>query len=127
MKSFYASIILYNIASTVVKLSILLQYRRIFSNDWMQRLTTWGLAFMCAWFVTVSFLHPLMCVPVAAFWDETVEGRCIDLLATWYVMAGVNLVADFVIFSMPIPVINSLQLPRRQKRMLFVVFGLGFL
>ncbi|WQF78751.1 hypothetical protein CDEST_03765 [Colletotrichum destructivum] len=127
MKSFYASIVLYNIATTVFKLSILLQYRRIFSSDWMQRLTTWGLVFMSAWTVMLCFLLPLMCVPVAAFWDESVEGRCIDLLTSWYVMAGVNLVADFVMFSMPIPVINSLQLPRRQKRMLFFVFGLGFL
>ncbi|TQN65062.1 Satratoxin biosynthesis SC1 cluster protein 4, partial [Colletotrichum shisoi] len=127
MKSFYASIVLYNIATTVVKLSILLQYRRIFSSDWMQRLTTWGLAFMSAWTGMLCFLLPLMCVPAAAFWDETVEGHCIDLLTSWYVMAGVNLVADFVMFSMPIPVINSLQLPRRQKRMLFFVFGLGFL
>ncbi|GJC91417.1 integral membrane protein [Colletotrichum higginsianum] len=126
-QSFYASIVLYNIATTVVKLSILLQYRRIFSSDWMQRLTTWGLAFMSAWTIMLCFLLPLMCVPVAAFWDESVEGRCIDLLTSWYVMAGVNLVADFVMFSMPIPVINSLQLPRRQKRMLFFVFGLGFL
>ncbi|KAK2055680.1 hypothetical protein LY76DRAFT_648205 [Colletotrichum caudatum] len=126
MKSFYVSIILYNIATTVVKLSILLQYRRIFANDLMQKMTTWGLAFMAAWTVMLCFLLPMMCLPVAAFWDPTVEGRCIDLLASWYTMAAVNIVADFFIFSLPIPVINSLQIPRRQKRMLIFVFGLGF-
>ncbi|KAK2042612.1 hypothetical protein LZ31DRAFT_555905 [Colletotrichum somersetense] len=126
MKSFYVSIILYNIATTVVKLSILLQYRRIFANDLMQKMTTWGLAFMTAWTIMLCFLLPMMCLPVAAFWDSTVKGRCIDLLASWYTMAAVNIVADFFIFSLPIPVINSLQLPRRQKRMLIFVFGLGF-
>ncbi|KAK1579258.1 uncharacterized protein LY79DRAFT_348289 [Colletotrichum navitas] len=127
MKSFYVSIILYNVATTVVKLSILLQYRRIFANSLMQTMTTWGLAFMTAWTVMLCFLLPMMCLPVAAFWDTTIKGRCIDLLASWYVMAAVNIVADFVIFSLPIPVINSLQIPRRQKRMLIFVFGLGFL
>ncbi|KDN66580.1 hypothetical protein CSUB01_10139 [Colletotrichum sublineola] len=126
MKSFYVSIILYNIATTVVKLSILLQYRRIFANELMQKLTTWGLVFMTAWTVMLCFLLPMMCLPVAAFWDSTVDGRCINLLASWYTMAGVNIVADFFIFSLPIPVINSLQIPRRQKRMLIFVFGLGF-
>ncbi|GKT55941.1 integral membrane protein [Colletotrichum tofieldiae] len=125
-QSFYVSIVLYNIATTIVKLSILLQYRRIFANDLMQKLTTWGLAFMSAWTVMLCFLLPMMCVPVQAFWDTTVKGRCIDLLASWYTMAAVNIVADFVMFSLPIPVINSLQLPRRQKRMLLFVFGLGF-
>ncbi|KAK1980095.1 hypothetical protein LZ30DRAFT_146319 [Colletotrichum cereale] len=126
MKSFYASIILYNVATTVVKISILLQYRRIFANDLMQKLTTWGLIFMTAWTIMLCFLLPMMCLPVAAFWDPTVEGRCIDLLSSWYTMAAVNIIADFVIFSLPIPVINSLQIPRRQKRMLIFVFGLGF-
>ncbi|KAF6810681.1 integral membrane protein [Colletotrichum plurivorum] len=126
MKSFYSSIIVYNIATCLVKISILLQYRRIFANKVMQRLTTYGLAFLLAWLITLSVLLPLMCYPVAAFWDSSVSGRCLDYLAIWYAMAGINLVADFVIFSMPIPVINSLQLPRRQKRMLLFVFGLGF-
>ncbi|KAF6823623.1 integral membrane protein [Colletotrichum musicola] len=126
MKSFYSSIIVYNIATCLVKISILLQYRRIFANEMMQRLTTYGLAFLLAWLITLSVLLPLMCYPVAAFWDSSVSGRCLDYLAIWYAMAGINLVADFVIFSMPIPVINSLQLPRRQKRMLLFVFGLGF-
>ncbi|KAJ0331740.1 hypothetical protein COL5a_002408 [Colletotrichum fioriniae] len=126
MKSFYTSIIVYNIATCLVKVSILLQYRRIFAIDIMQKLTLWGLAFMISWTAMLSFLLPMMCLPVAAFWDSTIEGRCIDFLAIWYTMAGVNLVADFAIFSMPIPVINSLQLPRKQKRMLLVVFCLGF-
>ncbi|KAF6788751.1 integral membrane protein [Colletotrichum sojae] len=126
MKSFYSSIIVYNIATCLVKISILLQYRRIFANELMQRLTTYGLAFFLAWLVTLSVLLPLMCYPVAAFWDSSVSGRCLDYLAIWYAMAGINLVADFIIFSMPIPVINSLQLPRKQKHMLLFVFGLGF-
>ncbi|KAK1511097.1 uncharacterized protein CCOS01_14859 [Colletotrichum costaricense] len=125
-QSFYTSIIVYNIATCLVKISILLQYRRIFAIDIMQKLTLWGLAFMISWTAMLSFLLPMMCLPVAAFWDPTIEGRCIDFLAIWYTMAGVNLVADFAIFSMPIPVINSLQLPRKQKRMLLVVFCLGF-
>jgi hypothetical protein len=48
-------------------------------------------------------------------------------LTIWYIMASFNLTTDLVIFLMPLPVIRSLQLPRRQKIMLFAVLGLGFL
>ncbi|SPQ21470.1 f96ef50d-3568-4987-8f24-0b6da4e50c8a [Thermothielavioides terrestris] len=40
-------------------------------------------------------------------------------------MAGVNLVTDFTLYAMPIPVISSLQLPKKQKALLIVVFTLG--
>ncbi|OHF04163.1 hypothetical protein CORC01_00502 [Colletotrichum orchidophilum] len=126
MKSFYSSIIMYNVATCFVKISILLQYRRIFAIDIMQKVTLWGLAFMITWTAVLCFLLPMICLPVAAFWDPTIEGRCLDFLPVWYTNAGINLVADFAIFSMPIPVINSLQLPRSQKRVLLVVFCLGF-
>lgn len=127
MKSFYASIVVYNVATCVVKMSIMLQYRRIFTVTVMQRITLVGLLFEGVWAFTLSILLPLVCSPVASFWDTRLEGTCLDQLAIWYVMASVNLVTDFVTFSLPLPVIKNLQLPRRQKYMLMGVFCLGFL
>lgn len=127
MKAFYSSIVVYNVAMCVVKMSIMLQYRRIFTVSAMQRVTLAGLIIQGAWALTLSILLPLVCVPVASFWDATVKGTCLDQLAIWYVMASVNLVTDFVTFSLPLPVIKSLQLPKRQKYMLMGVFCLGFL
>lgn len=127
MKSFYASIVIYNVATCVVKMSILLQYRRIFSGPVMQKLTAIGLVFEGCWSVTLSVLLPNVCNPVSSFWDPAVPGTCLNQLAIWYVMASVNLVTDFVVFSMPLPVIKNLQLPKKQKVMLMGVFCLGFL
>lgn len=127
MKAFYSSVVVYNVATCVVKISILLQYRRIFTGKVMQKLTMAALIFEGAWAITLSILLPLVCHPVANFWDPTVEGSCLNQLAIWYVMASINLVSDFVIFSMPLPVIKNLQLPKKQKIMLMGVFCLGFL
>lgn len=127
MKSFYCSVVTYNVAICVVKISIMLQYRRIFSSSGVQKLTMIMLVFETCWAITLSVLLPLVCTPVVAFWDRSVEGTCLNQLAIWYVMASVNLVTDFIIFSMPLPVIKSLQLPRKQKLMLTFVFCLGFL
>lgn len=127
MKAFYASVVVYNVATCVVKMSILLQYRRIFTGSVMQKLTMAGLIFEGAWALTLSILLPLVCNPVSNFWDPNVPGKCLNQLAIWYVMASINLVSDFVIFSMPLPVIKNLQLPKKQKIMLMGVFCLGFL
>lgn len=118
---------MYNVATCVLKISILLQLRRIFNNKLMQKLTLIGLIFEGAWALTLSILLPLICNPVSSFWDPNVQGTCLNELAIWYVMASVNLVTDFIIFSLPLPVIKSLQLPKRQKIMLMGVFCLGFL
>lgn len=111
----------------LVKISILLQYRRIFAGILMQRITAFGLALIGAWAVMISFLLTLICVPVAAFWDDSVEGRCLSSLTVWYVMASFNLTTDLALFIMPLPVIRSLQLPRKQKYILTAIFGLGLL
>ncbi|KAH7110667.1 hypothetical protein EDB81DRAFT_831440 [Dactylonectria macrodidyma] len=125
MKAFYSSVVVYNVAMCPVKISILLQYRRVFAVRMVQLITFYGVVFMSAWTVTLCFLLTLICVPVSKFWDSTIPGRCLDSLTIWYMLAGFNLVTDLAIFCLPLPVIQSLQLPRKQKIMLIAVFGLG--
>ncbi|KAK8084247.1 hypothetical protein PG997_005518 [Apiospora hydei] len=125
MKSFYVSIILYNVGLCLIKVSILLQYRRIFTQKLTQWMSGGLLGFILAWTVTLSVLLPLVCYPVDKFWEPALPGSCVDQLAVWYVMAGVNIITDFAIFVIPLPVIKSLQLPTKQKMLLVVVFGLG--
>ncbi|RGP69403.1 integral membrane [Fusarium longipes] len=126
MKSFYASIIVYNVAICLVKIGILLQYRRVFAIQVIQLLTFYGTALMVVWTIVIAFLNILICVPVAKFWNAELPGTCLDPLLIWYIMAGYNLATDIAIFCLPLPVIKSLNLPRKQKVMLFAIFSLGF-
>lgn len=125
MKAFYSSIITYNVAVTLTKISIVLQYRRLFFQPILQRITLGILLALSAWGITLSIMLPLVCLPVESFWNPSVPGRCMNFETVWYTMAGVNVATDFILFFLPIPVISSLHLPRRQKLMLLVVFGLG--
>lgn len=93
MQSFYASIIVFNVATCIVKISILLQYRRLFQVPLMRKLTLFGLLFLGAWAVTLSILLPLVCTPVYAFWDATVPGKCLHQLASKPPRSSVNLLA----------------------------------
>ncbi|KAK4122086.1 hypothetical protein N657DRAFT_681907 [Parathielavia appendiculata] len=125
MKSFYSSIAVYNVAVCMTKISILLQYHRLFSHTMIRKVILGGLVFLICWGITLCFLLPLVCIPVDAFWNPDVPGFCLDNGTIWYVMAGVNVFTDFAVFSMPIPVISSLHLPTKQKAMLLIVFTLG--
>ncbi|KAH7333395.1 hypothetical protein BKA65DRAFT_403405 [Rhexocercosporidium sp. MPI-PUGE-AT-0058] len=125
LKTFYASILLYNFALAVVKVSILLQYRRIFTAPAMQKACVVGLVVIICWAITQIFLNAMICMPAASFWDPTVPGKCIPFLPLWYTYAVVNIITDFSIFILPLPALKSLQLPKRQKIILFVIFGLG--
>lgn len=120
-------VIFYNTGMCLVKISILLQYRRVFAVRMMQRVTLFGICLMTAWMTTVFFLNVFICVPIEALWDSLVSGRCLPRLTLWYMTAGYNLSTDIIIFCLPLPVIRGLQLPKKQKIALFAVFCLGFL
>ena len=65
------------------------------------------------------------CYPIAFFWDKTLDGDCSQQVAFWYSNPSLNLVTDIWLLLLPIPAIRALQLPRRQKLGLFLVFMLG--
>ncbi|KAH7461056.1 hypothetical protein FOMA001_g19239 [Fusarium oxysporum f. sp. matthiolae] len=83
MKAFYASVIVYNVAMCLVKIGILLQYRRVFAIPILQAFTFYGLVIMATWTITIALLNALICVPVAKFWNSTMPGHCIDPLTVW--------------------------------------------
>lgn len=61
-------------------------------------------------------------------WDVTItEGTCIDRPAIYIATAVANIVSDVMIFSLPIPIVVKLQIPRRQKIGLFFIFAVGSL
>jgi hypothetical protein len=72
-----------------------------------------------------TFLVP--CLPVRAFWDKSVKGKCIGNLPFWYTASALNIVTDVGIFVLPLPVLAKLKLPMRQKVGLMGVLTIGML
>lgn len=123
----YFTIISYNLSIALVKLSILLLYLRVFTPVYIRK-TTYAVfaavALVSLWSVLSSIFF---CVPVARYWDPTVNGSCLPLQPRWISGATLNIASDFVIFVLPLTVVGRLGLPKRQKIGLFLVFALGFL
>lgn len=126
LKSLFAAIQLYIWSLCCVKISLLLQYRRIFMAAWLQRVSIIIICFSVSWNVAQSILVSFACSPVSVF-VPSLAPHCLDSLTIWYIAAGINITTDFIVFLLPIPLINSLQLPIRQRILLIMVFCLGFL
>ncbi|KIW24041.1 uncharacterized protein PV07_09780 [Cladophialophora immunda] len=125
-KLLYASIIVYNLGLFLVKDSILYQYLRFFVER-RYRLAAWILiVFICVAGVTFILTSCFSCWPVAYYWDKSIKGgHCVDLMAFWFSFSGFNIVTDLAVWVLPMPVLKSLQLPRKQKISLIAVFALG--
>ncbi|KAF4930352.1 Satratoxin biosynthesis SC1 cluster protein 4 [Colletotrichum viniferum] len=120
----WATIPTYNLALLFCKLSIILSYLRVFKVATTQKICKAMLvvlAFYGAWTVFGSIF---MCVPVQAFWGDG-TGRCMDRLAFWFSNAVLNIATDIIIVVIPIPLIRTLQISRKQKIALIMVFAVG--
>jgi hypothetical protein len=126
LQPFWASVIVYNTGLTLVKVSILLQFLQFFVGTTIRRIA-WGVLSIVAAYGLWTFLGSVFaCTPIAFFWDRNIPGgHCLDLLVVWFSNASFNIVTDFIICILPIPVLKTLRLPKKQKYILTVVFMLG--
>jgi hypothetical protein len=123
---FYVSIVFYYAGLGAVKMSILLQYLRVFAIK-MRTVTVVTMAIIGMWSTALVFVSIFTCSPVEGFWDRSLNAKCIPNLPQWYINAAGNIVTDIVIFMLPIPVLWKLQLPKSQRLSLIAIFGLGTL
>ncbi|KAF3388811.1 hypothetical protein F1880_003651 [Penicillium rolfsii] len=125
MLCFWASVPIYQTSLIATKMSILLQYRRVFSTPRMRlacNLLMGLLAVYGTWTIVSAWAN---CVPLEKFWNPNVPGFCFDKKALWFSNSAIHILTDILILIYPMPVLKSLQLPKRQKLALMAVFALG--
>ncbi len=111
----------------LVKISIVLMYRRIFVGVGMRRATLIALLVLIAWGIALIVSLAMICLPIEALWDPTVQGHCMPFVPAFFAPAVINMVTDFSIFLLPLPAIKQLQLPLKQKIILSFILCLGLL
>jgi hypothetical protein len=115
----------YDIALVTVKLSILAFYYRVFVVPLFRKVVLATAAFVVAWGFGITITLALACRPIEAFWDATVEGKCLHLVTFTYFTNISNLITDIWVFLMPTPVIWHLQLQTKKKVVLSLIFSIG--
>lgn len=70
----------------------------------------------------------IQCLPTRYIWDPySPPAKCINYVVFWFFSSLFNTVTSIIVWALPLRVINSLHLPKRQKHWLLAVFALGFL
>ncbi|ETS73770.1 hypothetical protein PFICI_14716 [Pestalotiopsis fici W106-1] len=126
LKDLYQLPILYNPIQCGAKLSLLLVYQRLAPLKWY-KLTVWTTAAIIVISSTVLlFITIFPCQPVQAAWDLTItDYQCVNRQAVYKAQAIMGAITDAMVLLVPIPVVVSLHIPRRQKFGLVCFFGIG--
>ena len=105
-------------------------YLRIFSPNLQTRyLIYFGMVIMVLFYTACLLVEAISCTPRSGeTWIEAqLSKRCGRDLTLGYVMAAFNVVSDFYLLAIPLPVVWKLQLPLRRKIGVSAVFMTGFL
>ncbi|KAJ5176784.1 uncharacterized protein N7482_002661 [Penicillium canariense] len=125
LKAFWLTIPFYNAAVLCAKASILLQYFRVFPTRRM-RIVCWVMITILGaygtWCIISAFLN---CLPVAKFWDDNIPGFCLSKPGLWFSNASMHITTDLVILIIPIPALIAIDIPRKQKIALMLMFAVG--
>ena len=77
--------------------------------------------------VAAILLVVLQCVPLESSWELGTKGKCEDIRDAALATAIMNLIANLIVFGLPVPMVWSLCLPIRRRISLITVFGFGIL
>jgi hypothetical protein len=101
--------IVFNLSHMCIKFSYLAFYLCLMPDRRSRVVVYAGFAFVAAVGITFTALSIFLCTPVQRGWDKSVPGRCIDDASFLLSNAAFNMVADMVVFLMPVPTLWSLQ------------------
>lgn len=125
----YSGSFLYPACITFVKLSILLQYRRLFfahSKAFHFQINAL-IVLVSLWGAGIIFTAFGMCSPMAKLWNPTLDGSCIPLIPFYYGLQIPNIVTDLLIIVLPIREILILELSPKLKIGASAMFLLGMI
>ncbi|KAF2431951.1 MFS monosaccharide transporter-like protein [Tothia fuscella] len=128
-KSEYVFSVLYNPALMATKTSILLFYLNLSKTERIFRWATIGtLAMVNLAGLALTFLNAFQCSPVGAAFKTPVPltDHCEYIVTLYLSSAPVNIITDLAILLLPMPMLTSMRLPRKQKIILIITFGFGF-
>lgn len=121
---------LYGPTVLFAKMSILLLYLRIFSPDrWTRLFIYLGIGVIFIYYTVTASVLVGLCIPrKGENWPRALlSSRCRDSMVITYVQGVFNIVSDFYVLVLPLPVVWKLQLPLRKKIAVSAIFMAGLL
>lgn len=82
-------------------------------------------AFIACYTTAIMFACIFQCIPIDAFWDATIEGKCINSTAVLEVSGILNIVTDVIILAIPVPLVWKLKTKTSSKIQIIGLFLTG--
>lgn len=120
------ALIVFGVSITATKISILCLYHRLFPTP-LFRSATISLGVVCVlWLVAIESIFIIKCVSMTSFWVNWMQARTCINFKRYFLAANITeTLLDFGILCLPLQVVSSLQLPPRQKMVLYMTFLVG--
>lgn len=130
LRYFYVMAWLYFLQTTLVKLSFITFFVRIFPTKGVQRLLWGTFIFVSAWGVAFVVTAIFQCRPISYFWtkwDGTQDGHCLDANSISWANAGMGIALDIWILAIPLWQLRDLKLHWKKKLGVAFMFCIGAL
>lgn len=124
---FYVIQMAYIMVQVFAKTSLLLLYHRIFTAPWFKMACKIGIAFLLTHGVAYIFVIIFQCKPIAFIWNKHLSGKCVNLANVGLSGAIFSIVEDVAILLLPLPECKNLQIGKRKKWALGLMFSVGSL
>ena len=119
--------LIYNTGLTVIKMSVLLFYVRVFGIVLVYRFIFWIVAFLIiGWGISMNCMAAFGCAPIDKAWNSTLPGHCDSLDKTLLGTAISNVVIDFILLVLPVPMLWRLRMEISNKIALVAFFSAGY-
>jgi len=110
------------------KTSILIFYLTIAKTQKYFKWTTIGtLVVVNVAGLALTLMNIFQCRPLTVIFVDPKPSyaQCVDIMTLFISSAPVNIITDLLILLLPMPVLKSIRLPRKQKLILYITFGFG--
>ncbi|KFA60423.1 hypothetical protein S40285_07881 [Stachybotrys chlorohalonatus IBT 40285] len=125
---FHVMAVLYFMQISLIKLSALFFYLRVFPVTKTRYIIIGTIVFNCMYGVIFIFVTVFQCLPVGYLsvrWMEEDEGSCINVNAMTWSNAGISIAVDIWMLFIPLLQIRSLQLSSKKKLGAALMFVTG--
>jgi hypothetical protein len=117
--------VMYTTSLTLVKVSIIAAYLRIFPTTTIRRVMYVLAACIVAVWIVNIFATIFQCSPIDGAWNFDVQPKCISVMKVYYFSTAFSILTDILLCVLPLPLFWKLKLPVREKWIVTVLFGLG--
>ena len=122
-----ANEVLWGLANTLIRASALSTIGKLFPRRNIRVLTYILMTLTIILGLVVLMVSVLICRPVTAAWDSEISGQCGNQTMAYVFLELSGALMDVAILIIGPTMTYSLQLPRRKKLVISVLFSLGAL